>query len=76
MASSITMPTISTRASIVTLLSVKPIAHITPKAEITEVGMATAAMNVERQERMKASTTSEARIEPRIRCRLISCRAA
>ncbi len=62
MASSMTMPTISTRASMVTLFSVKPSAHIMPNAEMTEVGMATAAMNVERHERMNASTTSEARM--------------
>ena len=76
MASSITMPTMSTRASMVTLLSVKFSIHIIPKAEMTEVGMATAAMNVERHERMKASTTSEARMEPSTRCRLISWSAA
>jgi hypothetical protein len=76
MASSMTMPTISTRASMVTLLSVKFSIHIIPKAETTEVGMATAAMKVDRQERMKASTTSEARMEPSTRCRLISCSAA
>ena len=76
MASSITMPTISTRASMVTLLRVKSSAFIMPKVAMTEVGMATAAINVERQLRMKASTTSEARMLPRIRCRLISCRAA
>ena len=57
MASSITMPTISTSASMVTLLSVKPSAAIMPKAEITDAGMATAAMIVERQLRMKAMTT-------------------
>src|SRR5215510_1198609 len=51
-ASSMTMPTISTSASMVTLFSVKLSAHIIPNAETTEVGMATAAMNVERQERM------------------------
>ena len=76
MASSITMPTISTRASMVTLLSVKPSAHIMPNAEITDAGMATAAMIVERQLRMKASTTSEARMLPRTRWRLISWSAA
>ena len=70
------MPTMSTRASIVTPLSVKSSAHIIPKAEITDAGMATAAMNVERHDRMKASTTSEARMEPSTRCVLISCRAA
>ena len=76
MASSMTMPTISTKASIVTLFRVKFSAHIIPKVETTDVGMATAAMNVERQERMNASTTSEARMEPSTRCRLISWRAA
>ena len=44
MASSMTMPTISTRASMVTLLSVKSSAAIMPKVAITEAGMATAAM--------------------------------
>ena len=39
-------------------------------------GMATAAMRVERQLRMNASTTSEARMLPSTRWRLISCRAA
>ena len=48
-ASSITMPTISTSASMVTLLSVKPSAHIMPNVEMTEAGIATAAMTVERQ---------------------------
>ena len=42
------------------------------KAAMTEAGMAIPAMIVERHERMKASTTSEARIEPSTRCRLIS----
>jgi hypothetical protein len=60
----------------VTLLSVKLSAHIMPKAEMTEVGMATAAMMVDCQLRMNASTTSEARIEPRIRWSLISRSAA
>jgi hypothetical protein len=47
-----------------------------PKAAMTEDGMATAAMTVARHERMKTSTTSEARMEPRTRCLLISWRAA
>ena len=76
MASSMTMPTINTRASMVTLLSVKSRAHIMPKVEITDVGIATAAMMVERQLRMKAKTTMQARMLPRIKCRLISCSAA
>ena len=54
----------------VTLFSVKPSAHIMPKAEMTEQGMATAAMMVDCQLRMKASTTSDARIEPSTRCTL------
>ncbi len=57
MASSMTMPTMSTSASMVTLFSVKPRAHIMPKVEMTEAGMATAAMMVDCQFRMKASTT-------------------
>ena len=72
MASSMTMPTISTSASMVTLLSVKLRKNIMAKAAMTEAGMAIPAMIVERHERMKASTTSEARIEPSTRCRLIS----
>ena len=76
MASSMTMPTISTRASMVTLLSVKSSAHIMPKVAITEAGMATPAMSVERQLRMKASTTRQARMLPRTRWTLISCSAA
>ena len=54
MASSMTMPTMSTRASMVTLLRVKPSAHIMPNAETTEQGMATAAMMVDCQLRMKS----------------------
>ena len=73
MASSMTMPTISTSASIVTVLSVKSSAAIRPKVEMTESGMATAAMTVARQLRMKANTTRQARMLPRIRCTLISC---
>ena len=74
-ASSITIPTIRTRASIVTLFNVKWRTHIIPKVEITDAGMATAAITVDRQLRMKARTTREARMLPRIRCTLISCRA-
>ena len=76
MASSMTTPTISTRASMVTLLSVKLSAFIMPKVETTEAGMATAAMRVERQLFMKARTTSEARMLPRMRWSLISWSAA
>ena len=76
MASSMTMPTISTRASMVTLLSVKSSHHIMPKVAITEVGMAMPAMMVERHERMNSSTTRQARMLPRTRWILISCSAA
>ncbi len=76
MASSMTMPTISTSASIVTLFSVKSSARIMPKVAMTEAGMATPAMMVERHERMKSSTTRQARMLPRTRCILISCSAA
>ncbi len=47
-----------------------------PNAEMTDAGMATAAMTVERQLRMNANTTSEARMLPSTRWRLISWRAA
>ena len=67
MASSITMPTISTSASMVTLFMVNLSAHIMPNVEITEQGIATAAMNVERQLRMKANTTRLARMLPSTR---------
>ena len=67
MASSITTPTISTSASMVTLLSVKFSAHIIPKVDMTDAGMATPAMTVDRQERMNASTTSDARMLPMMR---------
>ena len=63
-----TTPTIRTSASIVTLLSVKFNARIMPNAEINEHGIATAAMIVERQERMNKSTTRLARMLPSTRC--------
>src|SRR4030067_1550463 len=66
-ASSITIPTIRTSASIVTLLSVKSSTHIMPKVEITDAGMATAAIAGERQLRMKGKTTREARMLPTTR---------
>ncbi len=75
-ASSITMPTISTSASIVTLLSVKSSAAIMPNVETTEAGIATPAITVARQSRMKKNTTRHARTLPSTRCRLISWSAA
>ena len=71
-ASSITTPTIKTSASIVTLFRVKFIARIIPKVEITEQGMATAAISVDRQERMNSSTTRLARMLPNTKWRVIS----
>jgi uncharacterized membrane protein YqhA len=48
MASSITMPTIRVSASMVMLFSVKPMAAISAKVEMMDVGMATAAISVVR----------------------------
>ena len=67
-----TTPTIRTSASMVTLLSVKFSARIIPKVEMTEQGIATAAIKVERHERMNNRTTRLARILPNIRWRVIS----
>ena len=66
-ASSITIPTINTSASIVTVLRVKSSAAIKPKVEMTDVGIATAAMTVARQFRMKKKTTRQARMLPSTR---------
>ena len=60
----------------VPLFRVKPSAHIMPNAEITDAGMATAAMTVDRQLRMNAITTRDARMLPNTRWRLISWRPA
>jgi len=60
----------------VTLFRVKSSAHIMPKVEITDDGIATAAISVERQLRMNQRTTREARMLPSTRCTLISCSAA
>jgi len=68
MASSMTMPTISVRASIVIWLRLNPIQFISEKVEMIDVGMATAAISVERQLRMKNSTTIAATKPPRTRC--------
>ena len=62
-ASSMTMPTISTSASIVTLLSVKSSSHIMPNVETTDAGMAMPAMMVLRQLRVKVSTTRQASVK-------------
>ena len=60
----------------VTLLSVKSSAAIMPNVAMTDEGMATAAIRVDRQLRMNANTTRQARMLPRTRCLSISCSAA
>ena len=67
-ASSITMPTESVSASMVIRLSVKPMYQIKPNVAMIEVGIAIAAMIVERRLFRNRSTTSAARMEPTIRC--------
>ena len=67
-ASSMTMPTDSVSASIVIMLSVKPICQTRPNVAMIDVGMAIAAMIVERRFDRKSSTTSAARIDPTMRC--------
>ncbi len=49
---------------------------MTANVAMIEAGMATAAMSVERHERMKSSTMTLARMLPATRCPWISCRAA
>ena len=66
MASSITMPTIRVRASIVIWFSVNPIAAIKPKVAISDVGIARAAIKVERKLQRKMKTTMAARMLPSI----------
>ena len=63
-----TMPTESVSASIVIRLSVKPMYQSSPNVAMIEVGMAIAAMIVERTLVRNSSTTMAARIEPTIRC--------
>ena len=65
-ASSMTMPTDSVSASMVIMFSVKPMYQISPKVAMIEVGIAMAAMIVERRFARNSSTTSAARIEPTI----------
>ena len=67
-ASSMTIPTASVSASIVIELSVKPWYQIRPNVAMIDVGIATAAMNVDRQFQRKTSTTAAARIDPSTRC--------
>ena len=67
-ASSMTMPTASVRARSVRTFSVKPIAYMSPYVETMDVGIAMAAMSVERRLPRKRRTTSAARKPPRRRC--------
>ncbi len=67
-ASSITMPTDSVSASIVSMLSVKPMYQISENVATIEVGIEIAAIIVERKLPRKSHTTIAARIEPTIRC--------
>ena len=68
MASSITMPTISVRASIVIWLSEYPRTAMIANAAMIDVGMARAAMIVERKFHKNRKTTTAAKIAPRTRC--------
>ena len=68
MASSMTMPTASVRASKVMLFSVKSMALSRVKVAMMEVGMASEAITTERTLRMKRNTTSEASRLPKSRC--------
>jgi len=76
MASSITTPTMSTSANMVTLFSVKSKARIMANVAMIEAGMATAAISVERQDFMNTSTTRVAKMLPTTRCFWTSCMAA
>jgi hypothetical protein len=71
-ASSMTMPVASDRASIVMLLSVKPNAFITVNVPMMDVGIASAAITVTRMLRMNRNTTMLASRPPRNRCSLMS----
>ena len=67
-ASSMTMPTESVSASIVIMFSVKPMYQMRPKVAMIEVGIAMAAMRVDRRLPRNSSTTSAARTDPTMRC--------
>ncbi len=64
MASSITTPTDSASARVVRLLSENPKMRMKPKVAISEVGMASETMKVERHERRKTNTTRIASTAP------------
>ena len=67
-----TIPTMSTSANMVTLFSVKCSAHIAPNAAVKDEGIATDAMTMARQLRIKRNTTRLARMLPTIKWMLIS----
>ena len=67
-ASSITMPTESVSASIVIMLSVKPMYQIRPNVATIDVGIAMAEMIVERRFIRNSITTNAASSEPTMRC--------
>ena len=67
MASSITMPTIRVSASMVIWLSVNPMAAISAKVEMMEVGMAMAAISVVRMLARNMKMMMEAKKLPSIR---------
>jgi hypothetical protein len=67
-ASSMTMPTESVSASIVSMLSVKPMYQTSEKVATIDVGMEMAAITVERKLPRNSQTTNAASIEPTIRC--------
>ena len=71
-ASSITIPVASDKASMVMLFNVKPKSLMTVNVPMIEVGTANAAINVTRRLRMKMKTTRLASRPPRKRCRRIS----
>ena len=67
-ASSMTMPTESVSASIVSMLSVKSMYRMRPNVAMIDVGMEIAAMAVDRRLPRNSSTTSAASTEPTMRC--------
>ena len=76
MASSITMPTIRVSASMVIWLSVNPIAAISAKVEMMEVGIAMAAISVVRMLARNRKMMMAAKKLPSIRCCLMFSTAA
>jgi hypothetical protein len=67
-ASSMTMPTASTRPSIVRLFSVKPMYRMNVNVAMIDVGIASPATSVLRQSRMKISTVNATRSAPSHMC--------